>query len=71
MSDEGKFLVFCLECYRAEKGLSGRAVSELFVKYGLYDYVMRYYDSLHTTGEKYIIADLDDYIKRRVRENEK
>ena len=63
MSKEGKFLVFCMECYRAEKGLSGRMVSELFAKYGVYDYVLRYFDSLHTTGVKYIIADIDDYIR--------
>ena len=33
MSEEGKFLVFCMECYRAEKDLTGREVSELFAKY--------------------------------------
>ena len=66
MSKEGMFLIFCMECYRAEKGLSGREVSALFAKYGLYDYVTRYFDSLHTTGVKYIVADIDDYIRRRV-----
>lgn len=65
MSDEGKFLVFCMECYRAEKGLSGREVSELFAKYGVSDYVMRYFDSLHTTGVKYIVSDISDYIRSR------
>jgi len=66
MSKEGKFLIFCMECYRAEKGMSGREVSALFAKYGLYDYVTRYFDSLHTTGVKYIVADIDDYIHRQV-----
>ena len=66
MSKEGKSLIFCMECYRAEKGLSGREVSALFAKYGLYDYVTRYFDSLHTTGMKYIVADIDDYIRIRV-----
>lgn len=65
MSKEGCFLVFCMECYRAEKGLTGREVSALFAKYGVYDYVMRYFDSLHTTGVKYIVADIDDYIRSR------
>ena len=62
MSKEGKFLVFCMECYRAEKGLSGREVSQLFSKHGVYDYVMRYFESLHTTGVKYIVEDIDAYI---------
>ena len=64
MSEEGKFLVFCMECYRAEKGISRRKVSELFVKDGVSDYVMRYFDSLHTTGVKYIVADIADYIRK-------
>lgn len=62
MSREGNFLVFCMECYRAEKGLTGREVAALFSKFGVYDYVTRYFDSLHTTGVKYIIADIEDYI---------
>ena len=65
MSKEGKFLIFCMECYRAEKGLTGREVSELFAKYGVSDYVMRYFDSLHTTGVKYIVADIADFIRSR------
>ena len=65
MSEEGKFLVFCMECYRAEKDLTGREVSELFAKYGVSDYVMQYFDSLHTTGVKYIVADIADLIRSR------
>lgn len=65
MSKEGKFLVFCLECYRAEKGLTGREVSALFTKYGVYDYVMRYFDSLHTTAVNYIVADIADFIRNQ------
>ncbi|MBR4252529.1 MAG: DUF3791 domain-containing protein [Kiritimatiellae bacterium] len=63
MSREGKFLVFCMECYRAEKGLTGREVSALFAEHGVYDYVVRYFDSLHTTGVAYIVADIDAFIR--------
>lgn len=63
MSEEGKFLVFCMECYRAEKCLTGREVSELFASVS--DYVMQYFDSLHTTGVKYIVADIADFIRSR------
>ena len=62
MSDEGKFLVFCMECYRAAKGMSGREVSAYFARHGLFDYVMRYFGSLHATGVNYIVADLDSYV---------
>ena len=63
MSREGKFLVFCMESYRAAKGLTGREVSRLFTRYGLYDYITQYFESLHTTGVKYIVADIDGYIR--------
>jgi hypothetical protein len=64
MSKEGKFLVFCMECYRAAKGMSGREVSAFFARHGLYDYVMRFFDSLHTTGVRYIVADIDEYASK-------
>ena len=44
---------------------TGREVSELFAKYGVSDYVMQYFDSLHTTGVKYIVADIADFIRSR------
>jgi len=66
MSKEGNFLVFCMECYRAAKGMSGREVSAFFAKHGLYDYVIQYFDSLHTTGVNYIVADIDDYANKHV-----
>ena len=37
-------------------------VSACFARYGLFDYFMRYFGSLHTTGVNYIVADLDSYV---------
>lgn len=62
MSREGKFLIHCIECYRLAKKTSGAAVAELFARYGLFDYIMRYFESLHTTGPRYIVEDIDAYI---------
>ena len=63
MSDEGKFLVSCVERYRSAKGLSGREVSELFTRCGVWDYVYSCYGALHTTGENYVIEDIDGFIR--------
>jgi len=65
MSAEGKFLVYCLEIYRKAKSLTGRQVIELFTRYGVTDYVMSCYDSLHTTGWQYTVEDIDLFIKAR------
>ena len=62
MSKESKFLVYCIERYRHFKGLSGSEVAELFEKYGIYDYITKYFEALHTMGDDYIIQDIDDYI---------
>ncbi len=62
MSREGKFLIHCIECYRLAKKMSGAAVAELFARYGLFDYIMTYFESLHTTGPRYIVDDIDEYI---------
>ena len=65
MSREGEFLIYCIEIYKYEKNLSGREVMDLFVKYKVTDYVKSYFEALHTTGEKYIIGDIDLYIEAR------
>jgi hypothetical protein len=65
MSAEGKFLVFCLETYKAAKHLTGSQVMELFNRYDITDYVMSCYEALHTTGTNYIIADIDLFIEAR------
>ena len=65
MSQEGKFLVFCLEMYRAAKGMTGRQVIELFKQFSISDYIISCYEALHTTGTNYIVEDIDLFIKAR------
>ncbi len=62
MSKEIKFLIYCLERYRYLKKLSGKEVTTLFAQYGIFDYIMKYFESLHTMGDNYIINDIDGYI---------
>ena len=65
MSEKGKFLVYCIERDKSAKGLTGRQVSELFTKYRVWDYIYSCFEALHTTGEKYIVEDIDLYIEAR------
>ena len=65
MSDRGKFLIFCIEQYRANKGLSGREVIMLFNEYGGADYIYDRCGALHTTGTQYMVDDIDKFIKQR------
>ena len=65
MSKEGKFLVFCLEMYKAAKHMNGKQVIELFKQYDITDYVLSCYEALHTTGTNYIVEDIDLFIEAR------
>jgi len=56
MSKEGRFMVYCLEFYKAKKGLTGKQVIELFKQYGVIDYFFSCYEALHTTGTNYIVG---------------
>lgn len=62
MSKEGNFLIYCLERYRHFKGLSGEEVTRKFEQYDLYDYVIKYFESLHTMGDLAIVQDIDAFI---------
>ena len=42
--------------------MTGEEVVALFKRYDVIDYVMSFYDSLHTTGWQYTIEDIDEYI---------
>ncbi len=58
MSKESDFLIYCMERYRHFKGLSGADVAKIFNKYGIYGYITKYFESLHTMGDHYIVQDI-------------
>ena len=59
---EINFLIYCMERYRYFKGISGAEVAMLFDKYDIYRYVLKYFESLHTMGDRSIVQDIDDQI---------
>lgn len=63
MSKELPFLIYCVEEYRRQKKLSGKAVMELFDRYSVCEYIYRFYDLLHINGNNYIVNDIDEYIE--------
>ena len=65
MSKEGNFLIYCIESYKSAKGLTGQQVSDLFSTYRVWDYIYSCFEALHTTGENYIVEDIDVYIEAR------
>lgn len=65
MSKEATFLIYCIEIYKNAKDLSGKQVISLFSQYNVLEYIVDYFEALHTTGERYIVNDIDMYIAAR------
>lgn len=65
MSKETTFLIYCIEIYKNAKNLSGKQVIALFQKYQVLEYVISYFEALHTTSERYIVDDIDLFIAAR------
>jgi len=62
MSKELPFLIYCLEEYKAAKGLSGKQVAGLFAKKKVMNYIVDFFEILHINGPRYIIQEIDDYL---------
>lgn len=65
MSERGKFLIYVVERYKSTHGLTGKEVAEIFDKYQVWEYVYDTADALHTTGENYILYDIETYIQEQ------
>ena len=65
MSKELPFIVLCVEEYKHHKQMTGKEVIDLFNKYSVCEYIRDFYEVLHTTGTRYMIDDIDEYIRSR------
>lgn len=65
MSEEGRFLIYCIEEYKNTKRINGKKTIELFKQYDVMDYIMSCFGALHTTGSRYIVEDIDLFIAAR------
>lgn len=45
--------------------MGGKDVVDLFNRYKVNEYIITCYDALHTTGARYIVEDIDEYINAR------
>lgn len=65
MSDKLEFKNFCLESYKQAHNMNGRDTAALFRKYAVLQYIDSFFDVLHSTGQKYIVEDIDLFIEAR------
>ena len=60
-----EFVSFCIEMFARAKKLSGDRVAAAFESCGAIDYLDSGYDLLHTQGERWLVADMEDFLKVR------
>lgn len=63
--DTAFFVAFCIEEYRAAKGMTGEEAIALFAKYGVTDYLSQCFEPLHTQGRQWLIDEIDEFINIR------
>ena len=66
MDKKTKFAVYVAEIYKENKKLTGRELEDIFSKYGVWEYIIEFYEILHINGSSYIIADIDKYIDSKI-----
>jgi len=63
MSNNAEFVAYCLEEYKAAKGMTGKETITLFKQYNIIDYIVSCYEVLHTMGGLAIAGDIDSLIE--------
>ena len=58
------FIAFCIEQYKAAKGLKGENVAKLFFDKGVVNYLSNNYEVLHTQSHQWLIEEIDEYLNR-------
>ncbi len=65
VKDIALFVAFCIEEYGAAKGMTGGQVLDLFVHYGVTDYLCNCFEPLHTQGRQWLMDEIDEFIEIR------
>ncbi|WP_165043988.1 MULTISPECIES: DUF3791 domain-containing protein [unclassified Adlercreutzia] len=63
MTKELRYLVFAIEYYRHEKGLTGAQVADLFEKNGIYQIVLDNYFLYHIESPEHMVHEIDHYLE--------
>ncbi|MDR2762134.1 MAG: DUF3791 domain-containing protein [Planctomycetaceae bacterium] len=60
-----EFLSFCIEMYANRSAISGVVVARQFDEFGILDFLLENYETLHTQGWQYTLPIINDIIKYR------
>ena len=58
------FLIFVIEEYKFLEKINPNDIIQLFSNYNIFDYIIKYYDTLHTLGGRAIADDINLLIEK-------
>lgn len=62
MEDKAYFVCFCIEQYKAAKGLNGAEAARLLARHGVIDYLADNYEILHTQSHHWLVEEMDEMV---------
>lgn len=62
--DIAYFVAFCIEQYKAAKGIEGAEAASLLFSSGVAKYLADNFDVLHTQSRQWIIQEIDSIIQK-------
>lgn len=62
--DKSYFVAFCIEQYKAAKGMDGADVAQLFFQKGVASYLADNFDVLHSQSRQWLMEEIDEYLKQ-------
>lgn len=65
LNDITYFVSFCIEQYKMKNNLSGEETFSLFDKYGVTDFLIQNYSTLHCQSHQWINEEIDTFINNR------
>lgn len=60
--EKSYFLAFCIEQYKAAKGMDGAEVARLFFESSVASYLTDNFEVLHTQSRQWLIEEIDDML---------
>ena len=63
---QAEFLSFCIESYKAMMGgISGMKIANFFEEFGVFDYLLKNYDSLHGLERQHLLNKIKNFLNKR------
>ncbi|MCL2844997.1 MAG: DUF3791 domain-containing protein [Chitinivibrionia bacterium] len=63
MTNIEKYTVFLIEQYRAKNNLTARNVYNLFRERGIFEYIEKTFEAIHTLDNNFVVAEIENLIK--------